>query len=236
MQWLADRGFGLADAAEFVRLGEASQKSKAALRTEKWRAKKEAENVTSDVTVTRTEVNEETSQNVTVTSPVTVPRERVLDKPLTKVLTGSVVVVDDASAMGAADDWPRDNLAKRLAAEVESPFLDLSKSQGLVLSGRLLDGWRKAGASWRHDVIPIVAALAAKNRKPINSWAYFEAAVLQSAADSRRALSLPQASPQTGPRQANERLPDQRQAARLDNYRAAFAGAEQASRNRAFSG
>lgn len=302
MQWLADRGFGLADAAEFVRLGEASgvaaddhRKSKAADRMALYRqrrrdlgleasfdgsryvpalvardgpqciycttaeggvvdhmhpisqggtddlrnlalachacncgkagrtpeqakypiqSKSAAAAYTAYVREQREQQREhgerehDREHREHVGEHVRVPRERVLDKPLTKVLTGSVVVVD-ASAQG--DDWPTGKLAQQLAAAVESPFLDPNKSLGLVTSGRILDGWRKAGASWEHDVIPIVAALAAKRRQPINSWAYFEAAVLQSAADSRRALTLPQAgSPHERPGQHTNNRADSR--------------------------
>jgi hypothetical protein len=217
MDWFAARGLSLADAAEFVRLGgdqgaESSADRRRRLDRERKRLRKSAE-ISAESAESEADTIPQIPQNSAGNSAeIPQPHVRVLDKPLTKVLTGSVVVDDEARA-GAPNDWPADKLAQRLAAAIESPFIDPNKSPGMITSGRVLASWRAAGASWEHDVIPIVAALAAKNRKPINSWSYFEAAVLQSAADSRRALTLPEASPQQA-HERNHQPPNNRAAGR----------------------
>lgn len=91
-----------------------------------------------------------------------------------------------------ASDWPNDPL-KAIVAEVASPWLDPSKSPGLITTGGNLNRWRREGASWEHDVLPVVRGVCAKARKPIGSWSYFDAAVSQAIADNRRALTLPEA-------------------------------------------
>lgn len=91
-----------------------------------------------------------------------------------------------------ADDWP-DRPLPALIEAVASPWLDPAKSQGLVLTAGRMAGWRAAGASWEHDVVPAVSALAAKARRPISTWAYFSDAIAQSVAENRAALTIPEA-------------------------------------------
>lgn len=97
-----------------------------------------------------------------------------------------------------ADEWPEKNLAESLAAEVASPWVDPSKSLNLITGAGMLAAWKRAGASWSLDVVPIVRALAAKRRSAVASWSYFEAAVLQAMADRTRTVEVPDAR-STGP-------------------------------------
>lgn len=125
------------------------------------------------------------------------PRVRVEDITLTKVLSGITAAVD-AREIGDTEDWPKvSKLAEHLASLIESPLLDPQKSHGLVSAGRLL-AWKAAGASWEHDVLPIVGGLSRKARGRINAWGYFDDAISQSIADNRRALEIP-AARATGP-------------------------------------
>lgn len=108
-------------------------------------------------------------------------------------------VVERASA---ADDWPEGKAidhAALLVIEAATVFLDPSRQMLLVTTTGRLDAWRKAGASWEHDVVPVVTALARKARSPIASWKFFDAAIAQSIADNAAALEIPAASPRNDP-------------------------------------
>lgn len=98
----------------------------------------------------------------------------------------------------ASDDWPagkaRDH-AKLLVELVASPRLDPSKSPGLVTTMGRLEAWRRDGASWEHDVIPVVTALCAKQRGPVSTWKFFDQPIARSIADNRAALAIPEADP-----------------------------------------
>ena len=75
-------------------------------------------------------------------------------------------------------------------------------------------------------MLPVVRAAAQRQRGPIRSWKFFDAAIAQSIADNRAALSIPAA-------QANaSRAPDlglAGQSARRENRERASAGAGWAS-------
>jgi len=105
-------------------------------------------------------------------------------------------VVDDTreSRFENGSDWPEKPL-DALVAETLSPFLDTSKTPGLITSSGRLVAWRRSGASWVSDVVPVVAALCSKAKGPINSWSYFDTAIAQSIANNRRDLSIPDAAP-----------------------------------------
>lgn len=157
--------------------------------------------------------------------------------------------VDDAREL-VADDWPEGDAEQHqalLCAEIASPWLDPNKSLGLVTSRGRLAAWRRDGASWRYDVLPVITAICARRRKPIGSWGYFDAAVAESMADNRAALAIPLAEPHAtgppgslpapmspsseGPTHARRQPPaDPRQNAREANHARALAGADLASR------
>lgn len=123
------------------------------------------------------------------------PLARVRDNPSRLVISGQTVVDVSASALEQPDDWPTQNCVECLVAEVASPRLDPSKSPGLVQTAGRLAAWRRDGASWQFDVLPVVKATCAKARLPIGSWKYFDPAIAQSIADNRRALEIPEATP-----------------------------------------
>lgn len=107
-----------------------------------------------------------------------------------------VVVITDATEVQTGDDWPEGNTAvwsSMLIAEASTVYLDPSRSLGLVTTEGRLHAWRREGASWQFDVVPVVTALARKARRPIATWKFFDAAIAQSIADNRQALSIPEA-------------------------------------------
>lgn len=124
---------------------------------------------------------------------------RVRDNPSRLVISGGTVVDVSASAPDQPDDWPEANPVDALVAAVGSPRLDPAKSPGLVLTAGRLAAWRRDGASWKFDVVPVVSTACAKTKTPVASWKYFDAAIAQSIADNRRALEIPEARQATGP-------------------------------------
>lgn len=102
------------------------------------------------------------------------------------------------------DDWPTGKAsdhADLLIATVASPWLDPSKSPDLVTTRGRVAAWKRDGASWEHDVLPVVTGLCANRRARISSWKFFDQAVCRSIAENRAALEIPEASGrrQTGP-------------------------------------
>lgn len=94
------------------------------------------------------------------------------------------------------DDWPAGNAdahAKLLVAEVNSPWLDPNKSPDLVTTRGRVAAWRRDGASWEFDVLPVVTGLCANRRGKVASWKYFDDAIARSIADNRAALDIPEA-------------------------------------------
>lgn len=110
----------------------------------------------------------------------------------------------------ASDDWPAGKAAdhaKLLVQVVASPRLDPSKSPGLVTTAGRLAAWQRDGASWEHDVVPVVTALCGKQRSAVSSWKFFDAAIARSIADNRAALEIPEAGVRaTGPPAITDRI------------------------------
>ena len=108
--------------------------------------------------------------------------------------SSNLIDVDDsASALDQSDDWPSGNLVAELVEAVASPRLDPAKQPGLTLTAGRIVAWKREGASWRHDVVPVVQALCAKAKGPVSSWKFFDAAIAQAIADNRAALEIPEA-------------------------------------------
>jgi uncharacterized protein YdaU (DUF1376 family) len=110
------------------------------------------------------------------------------------------VVGASAPVLVSVSDWPEGNAeahAKRLVELVGSAHLDLNRSTSLVMTTGRLAAWRRDGASWEHDVVPVVTATMAKRREPVQSWKFFDAAVARSIADNREALTIPDAATRT---------------------------------------
>ena len=74
-----------------------------------------------------------------------------------------------------------------------SPWLDPTKSPGLIETAGTLVAWKRDGASWEHDVVPVVTALCVKAGKRIGTWRYFRESIAQAIADNRAALAIPEA-------------------------------------------
>lgn len=94
------------------------------------------------------------------------------------------------------DDWPAgkaDHHAKLLVETVASPWLDPQKSPDLVTTRGRVAAWKRDGASWDHDVLPVVTGLSANRRSRISSWKFFDAAISRSIAENRAALEIPEA-------------------------------------------
>lgn len=129
------------------------------------------------------------SESVLIKTP---PRAHVRDNNPTKVISGKAVVVVSADAR-ETDDWPETDPSKALIAEVASPWLDPMKTPGLVLTAARVSAWRREGASWRDDVIPVVMAACQRRKSAIQSWQFFDAAIAQSIANNRAGLTIPEA-------------------------------------------
>ncbi len=122
-------------------------------------------------------------------------------------------------------DWPEGKApdhAALLCDLAASPYLDWVKQPGLCQTNGQLHAWRRDGASWEHDVVPVVTALARKARRPISSWKFFAPAIAQSIADNRQALNIPEAR-HAAP--SDVRRTD-RHVAVLDNYDRHWSGVE----------
>lgn len=141
--------------------------------------------------------------------------------------THAHVRADPVLAVVSVSDWPDatgGNLASRLCEEVASHRLDWSKTPDLLTTSTRLAAWRRDGASWEFDVVPVVTALARRSGRPITSWKFFDAAIAQSIADNRQALTIPEARHAS---QAHDQLPPAVDARRANRERST-AGAERA--------
>lgn len=101
----------------------------------------------------------------------------------------------EAGLLRAGDGWPEGrpfDHALILTKLAETPNLNIERSPGLGQGIGRLDRWRKDGASWEYDVVPVVTALARKASRVIGTWAYFDAAIGESIAANRRALTIPE--------------------------------------------
>lgn len=114
-------------------------------------------------------------------------------QPPTHTHEGVTTQAREGIAPETATDWPERPI-EALVAAVASPWLDPTKSPGLITTAGEVSRWRRDGASWEHDVLPVVTGLCAKVRRQITTWRYFEPAIVQAIADNRRALEIPEAS------------------------------------------
>ena len=91
-------------------------------------------------------------------------------------------------------DWPAvgENLAALAAREI-SAMLDPARTPGLVTTAARMAAWKRAGASWREDVIPALQVLTAAATEPIKSWAYFDGAIARSVSARSRPLEVGEA-------------------------------------------
>ena len=142
----------------------------------------------------------------------------------------AVPVVQTTTTPPECDDWPDGDTRRHaalLVAEARTVHLDPSRQPGLATTlGRLL-AWRRDGASWQHDVVPVVVTLARKQRRAIGTWKFFDAAIAQSIADNRAALSIPEA--QSHASQTDAHRPSAKLSAKRANLARHYAGAEQAA-------
>lgn len=192
------------------------KKRLAKVRTQRWRASQNVTGASQSVTEPSVTERHKTSPRNANASPLA----GVVDNLLEVITLDDVAVVGEARRRDA-DDWPEEKASELLCRAVASPRLDPQKQHGLVTSAGRLAAWRLAGASWTDVVIPVVRALTFKTGQPINSWTYFDKAIAQAVADSRRALPIPDPSHE-------RRNPDKRQAAfadRLQDIDAAMAAA-----------
>lgn len=93
------------------------------------------------------------------------------------------------------DDWPDGkplDHARLICEAAATVHLDLARSPGLVQSLGRLDRWRKEGASWEHDVLPVITGRMAGRRSAITTWSYFDAAIGESIAANAAALTIPE--------------------------------------------
>jgi len=89
-----------------------------------------------------------------------------------------------------------------LVEAAASPSLNPHRTPNLITTAAQIGAWKRAGASWEHDVLPTVTGLAKANRGKISTWKFFDDAIARSIADNRRALEIPEAAPRkaaTGP-------------------------------------
>jgi hypothetical protein len=94
------------------------------------------------------------------------------------------------------DDWPKgsgQHLGKLLVEAADSQWLDPSRSPDLITTLGRLTAWKRDGASWEHDVVPVVTGLCANRRSRVASWKFFDQAIARSIADNRAALEIPEA-------------------------------------------
>lgn len=135
-------------------------------------------------------------------------------------------VVESPDPIDPPSDWPDGDtrrLAELLADAAGTVRLDPARQPGLTLTAGRLAAWRRDGASWEHDVVPVVTTLAGKRGQPITSWKFFDAAIAQSIADNRQALKIPEARNASS---SDVRRTDRHEAV-LDNYGRHWTGAEQ---------
>lgn len=170
----------------------------------------------------------DTVSGPTTFEPLEEPSDAVVDARGAEIATAPMVTIIQTAVV--EDDWP-DGDAKawsaELVAEAGTVMLDPARQPGLATTLGQLVAWKRDGASWRYDVVPVVTALAQKARRPIATWKFFAPAIAQSIADNRAALSIPEARPHASP--ADEHRPSAKLSAKRANLDRHYAGAEQAA-------
>lgn len=100
------------------------------------------------------------------------------------------------NADAISEDWPEGKAsdhAKLICTEMASPWLDMDKSQGLVTTTGLLARWKRNGASWEHDVLPLIRGRLMNRRQAVTTWGFFDRAIDETIAANRAALLIPEA-------------------------------------------
>lgn len=165
---------------------------------------------------------------LTTFEPSLEPSLAVVDARGAEIATAPMVTIIQTAVV--EDDWP-DGDAKawsaELVGEAGTVMLDPARQPGLATTLGQLVAWKRDGASWRYDVVPVVTTLAQKARRPIATWKFFAPAIAQSIADNRAALSIPEARPHASP--ADEHRPSAKLSAKRANLDRHYAGAEQAA-------
>ncbi len=215
---MVDLGLQASDIAELCRViedSQAEQAPKVDVAAEKRRAydreRKRLKNHSTGIPP------ENSTGNSAEIPPETTHLARVRDITPNSEISGLAVVVEVSASDCATNDWPLGDPAKALIEAIASPRLDPSKSQGLITTAGRLAAWKREGASWQFDVLPVIQAALRKTGPPIGTWKYFDAAIAQSISDNRQALKIPE---------AHERHhPDQRPSPREESLRANYAGA-----------
>lgn len=103
--------------------------------------------------------------------------------------------VADGGEPISGDDWPAGkplDHASLIVSEANTVYLDTAREPGLIQTLGRLHAWRRDGASWQHDILPVITTMAGKLSRPVKSWAYFDAAIGESIAANRRALTIPE--------------------------------------------
>lgn len=88
---------------------------------------------------------------------------------------------------GTAATLPAHVLAGVLVDQVNSPWLDPSRSQRLITTQGMIAKWIEAGADFDADILPTVRVVMRGKSDHVRTWSYFDAAVRQAAADRKRA-------------------------------------------------
>lgn len=105
-----------------------------------------------------------------------------------------VAVVGASERVEQSTDWP-ERPDEELIRLIASPWLDPNKSHGLVTTAGRVSAWRRDGASWERDVVPVVRGLCANRHSPVATWKFFDSQIAQAVADNRRTLEIPEARP-----------------------------------------
>lgn len=97
----------------------------------------------------------------------------------------------EGSADEALDDWPEGKAfdhARMLCEKANTVMLDAAREGGLAMTSGRLHAWRRDGARWERDVVPVVVAMAVGSKQPIKSWKYFDAAIARAKAENEREM------------------------------------------------
>lgn len=189
--------------------------SAGAMRTRRWREKRHQ--ASPSVTETNREDVTETVTNRHETSP---PRAHVRDITSNSENNHNHTL---PNASASSDDWPPGNAnqhAKLICAEMASPWLDMDKSPGLVTTAGLIASWKRDGASWEHDVLPLIRGRVMARRSAVTTWKFFSDAIGETASANRAALKIPEAGtvvpirPGTGPPSIVDRITEENRQAR----------------------